>query len=738
MNKLILLAALAVASTEAAQIAVTNGPTQTLAKGATIAVTGLVSGNHLCWAANAVSAATAPTCSALTKGIATDIGATGCGNTDVASLTWTTAVKYISIIQCSSINADVDAAVALTFTENECTPVKANAAAWATVGCVVGGTQNGATITLLGAQSPATGYTSCAITCPTDGQAFVVAAVKTVTLTDTLALTSQAAGATPNTATYTFQTDVALATGTTLAIVMPNFAGASPTVTVGSCDNGGTEPTFSIAASSSGATYKVTLTTATTAIVVTTDCTVTIGALTNPASSGAPAYTVAVTDGTVGTQAATVPDTVSGAFINFVVTAGAAQTIYKGATVATSGAQTANWLCWAAGTEAGTVTCGAVGTATDFGADGCSNANPSTLTLTWTTVAGTHVAIKECSAVDTAVGVEVDAVFTDKNFVVTAGASQTIEKGAAVAISGVQTANWLCWKAGAVAGDVTCGDVSDKTDIGLTGCSAAAPTSLTWTTLAGIHVAIKECSAASTAAGVEVDIVLTEANIAITGGAAQDLVAGAALVVTELGSGRHLCWTAAATATPITECAVAATANDAGTSGCGAADDASLVWTTVAGTHVSIIQCEGTTKKGSAVATVLTEQIVVASQNITAGSIVTVAGLTTGNHLCWTAGTAAGGATCAAAGTTADLGVTGCGAADDNTIAWTTTSNDYIAIRECTGTNTNVGAEVDLVLGVTTTAAPTPTTTVSGASSEAAWSTMLTVFAIAMAAFSTL
>ena len=37
-----------------------------------------------------------------------------------------------------------------------------------------------------------------------------------------------------------------------------------------------------------------------------------------------------------------------------------------------------------------------------------------------------------------------------------------------------------------------------------------------------------------------------------------------------------------------------------------------------------------------------------------------------------------------------------------------------------------------------TTAAPTATTTLSGASSEAAWSTMLTVFAIAMAAFSTL
>jgi predicted branched-subunit amino acid permease len=332
-------------------------------------------------------------------------------------------------------------------------------------------------------------------------------------------------------------------------------------------------------------------------------------------------------------------------------------------------------------------------------------------------------------------------VFTDKNFVVTAGASQTIEKGAAVAISGVQTANWLCWKAGTVAGDVTCGVKSDKTDIGLTGCSAAAPTSLTWTTLAGIHVAIKECSAASTAAGVEVDIVLTEANIAITGGAAQDLVAGAALAVTELGSGRHLCWKSGTSASAIDTCLAAGSATDAGATGCGAVDAASLAWTTVAGTHVSIIQCEGETEKGSAVATVLTEQIVVASQNITAGSEVTVTGLTTGNHLCWTAGTAAGAATCTAAATATDIGTTGCGALNDAGLAWTNTNNTYIAIKECSGTTT-IGVEVDIVLGevVTTTAAPVApaTTTVSGASSEAAWSTMLTVFAIAMAAFSTL
>ena len=46
------------------------------------------------------------------------------------------------------------------------------------------------------------------------------------------------------------------------------------------------------------------------------------------------------------------------------------------------------------------------------------------------------------------------------------------------------------------------------------------------------------------------------------------------------------------------------------------------------------------------------------------------------------------------------------------------------------------GMNVDVT--TTTTAAPTATTTLSGASSEAACSTMLTVFAIAMAAFSTL
>jgi len=59
--------------------------------------------------------------------------------------------------------------------ENDCT-AKAGMEEWAGLGCIVEGDANGATITALGAQSAATGYASCAITCPTDNAAFVVVA----------------------------------------------------------------------------------------------------------------------------------------------------------------------------------------------------------------------------------------------------------------------------------------------------------------------------------------------------------------------------------------------------------------------------------------------------------------------------------------------------------------------------------------------------------------------------------
>jgi len=54
---------------------------------------------------------------------------------------------------------------------------KTDADAWSALGCAVAGTQAGTKITALGAVTPVAGYASCAITCPTDGQAFTVVAV---------------------------------------------------------------------------------------------------------------------------------------------------------------------------------------------------------------------------------------------------------------------------------------------------------------------------------------------------------------------------------------------------------------------------------------------------------------------------------------------------------------------------------------------------------------------------------
>jgi hypothetical protein len=78
--------------------------------------------------------------------------------------------------------------------EITCT-TKADANAWAAVGCVVTANQTGTTVSSLGTVSAATNYASCAITCPEDGQAFTVVAVEhTCTASD--AATFQAAGCT--------------------------------------------------------------------------------------------------------------------------------------------------------------------------------------------------------------------------------------------------------------------------------------------------------------------------------------------------------------------------------------------------------------------------------------------------------------------------------------------------------------------------------------------------------------
>merc|ERR1712000_352774 len=115
---------------------------------------------------------------------------------------------------------------------------------------------------------------------------------------------------------------------------------------------------------------------------------------------------------------------------------------------------------------------------------------------------------------------------------------------------------------------------------------------MVWTTTAGTHIGIKECAAADNAdVGNEVDIVLTAwSNIVVTGGNAQTIAAGAAVAVTGITTGNHLCWNAGTSAVDVT-CAGPGTHQDAGTVGCGAANDVSMVWTTTAGTHIGIKEC---------------------------------------------------------------------------------------------------------------------------------------------------
>ena len=83
------------------------------------------------------------------------------------------------------------------------------------------------------------------------GAAVFAAAV----LTDTIALSNQVASSTGGTLTYTWQSDVTLAIGTTLTMVLPGFSGTPATST--SCANGGgTELGFSIATTGGSSTKK--------------------------------------------------------------------------------------------------------------------------------------------------------------------------------------------------------------------------------------------------------------------------------------------------------------------------------------------------------------------------------------------------------------------------------------------------------------------------------------------------
>merc|ERR1711998_285984 len=130
--------------------------------------------------------------------------------------------------------------------------------------------------------------------------------------TDTIALSNTYTNATTVTATYTWKSDIALETGTTIEIAMPGFSGTAATTS--NCQSA--ELTFNIANTGTSANYKVTLTTAGATVTTGTDCEIVITGLTNPSSSGSPSYLVGVYDDQdKSRQPPTVPDTVTNAAI---------------------------------------------------------------------------------------------------------------------------------------------------------------------------------------------------------------------------------------------------------------------------------------------------------------------------------------------------------------------------------------------------------------------------------------
>jgi hypothetical protein len=78
------------------------------------------------------------------------------------------------------LSATAAAGSAQTCVANTCT-AKSDANDWAALGCVVATSQTATTGAGLGAQSPAAGYSTCAVTCPIEGQNFDVRTTNTCT-----------------------------------------------------------------------------------------------------------------------------------------------------------------------------------------------------------------------------------------------------------------------------------------------------------------------------------------------------------------------------------------------------------------------------------------------------------------------------------------------------------------------------------------------------------------------------
>ena len=394
-----------------------------------------------------------------------------------------------------------------------------------------------------------------------------------------------------------------------------------------------------------------------------------------------------------------------------------------GSLVKLTGITITNHVCWTAAAIPTAIAACAVADSVvdDAGLSGCSAVTSgTTIDIAWTTTTK-YISFIEClDALTTVVGIAKAIVLTEGGLVVGA------QVGSTVTVSGLTPTNYVCWTAGGGTADA-CAGAGNSVDVGASACSANTASDATtfigsWTTIANTQVSFIECKTDTT-----LTKGIAKAIVFIVGGLTIGAQVGSTIALTGVTSGNHVCWTAAGTATPVTECAAAGSDNIIDTtSGCSEVAPSTLSWTTE-NVHVSIIECDDTNLVGIAKAIVfsvggLVVHNAVGTATLVSGSTITLTGHALANHVCWTAGTTAPAAgtapTCAAVGSDNTIGAavtSGCSLVYPSGLAWGTaetalSANRFLSIIECDAT-TPVGIaksfQVTSVLGSAVMSLPT-------------------------------
>jgi hypothetical protein len=381
-----------------------------------------------------------------------------------------------------------------------------------------------------------------------------------------------------------------------------------------------------------------------------------------------------------------------------------------------NGLGTGNHLCWTATstlpTTATAVTCGAPGPATDPGTTGCGAKDAAA--LTWVSpFTNKYTSVQQCTettnaATGVAVAIELHRALgsafdnhNDNTLAFHAGTKLTTLKGEPVAVTGAGKGTHLCWTASdsAITTDTSCAVASNETDIGTSGCSAAADNNLRELTLTTVtkYINLVECNAIAKV-GNAIKLEITEIKLAFASDltTTKDVKIGTTFNILAGSTATWMCWMSSpypAAALTAGNCGAKSTKVELGASGCSNANIPSLSfkWNGSA-KSVSAIECSavGTPVTGSATTFSFTLKNLAllhgAEQSLRLHDVVSVDAATLANNswVCWTSGTSLTAITeCSPEGTSTNVGKTGCGAKNNSSFFWNTATGTNVSMIEC-------------------------------------------------------